>query len=103
MAQLSAESYVEDLKEMYRLVEPGESRTVLFCIEIAGQVGLQEPRRSLLSQTERYTQNGNALMLGLAYVAGACESDRKAVVEGNQGPEVLAALFQDQCMPLLLR
>ena len=102
-AQFSAETYIADLEEMYRLVEPGESRNVLACIDIAGKVGLQEPRRSLLSQTERYTQNGNALMLALAYMSGVFETEFKKISEDDSAPDVMAALFQSLCMPLLLR
>lgn len=103
VAQISADTYVASLTEMYRLVEPGESRSLLFCIEIAGKVGMQDARVSFLSQMGRHTQDGQALMLSLAYVSGAFEEDWKAINEGPSSTEVLAALFQEQCMPLLLR
>jgi len=93
----------QSLIEMRRLVsENTDARTFLGCAVLSKKLSMDDVYGMFVRKAGTLTDDSDALILALAYMTGAMETDLMELSQVDQDGQGLAFLYSQKCMPELL-
>lgn len=94
---------VQSLAEMRRLVsESTDARAFLACAILSKKLSMDDVYGMFVRKAGTLTDDSDALILALAYMAGAMETDLMELSQVDEDGQGLALLYSQKCMPELL-